>query len=63
MPTRSLLWDSEVSCCVAEAKSGSPSHVCPGYDPSTSGTVRVNKQRVKYVAHRVTMAVHRDGNS
>lgn len=43
----SLSWDSELSCCVSGAKSGSVSSVCPGYHIKNSGTVRVSQQRVE----------------
>lgn len=45
----SLSWDSELSCCVSGAKSGSVSSVCPGYHIKSSGTVRVNQQRVECI--------------
>lgn len=44
----SLSWDSELSCCVSGAKSGSVSSVYPGYRIKSSGTVRVNQQSGVY---------------
>lgn len=44
---------------MAQAKSGSVSHVYPGYDNSNSGTVKVKQQRVKCVSRKVTDCAHR----
>lgn len=44
-----LSWDSELSCGVSGAKSGSVSSIYPGYHVKHSGMVRVNQQGVEWI--------------